>query len=43
MTKRMVFHKVAPRDWIQVKYEGRTYMVCIRTLLNAYRKEKDHD
>lgn len=32
--------KVLPTQWVEVKYQGRTYLVHMRTLLGLYDKEK---
>ncbi len=33
-----IHKKVSPDDWIEVKYEGITYLVCVRSLLNCYNQ-----
>ncbi len=37
--KPATIHKnVKADDWIEVKYEGITYLVCVRSLLNCYNQ-----
>ena len=31
-----VLKTVTPRHWIEMKYEGRTYLVAVRSLFDAY-------
>ena len=43
---KFILHKtVRPSHWIETKYGGRTYLVEVRSLLDAYimRKEKEHE
>jgi len=43
---RFTIHKnVRPTDWIEIKYDGLTYLVGVSSLLNAYimrNKEKEN-
>lgn len=34
---KMVIHKVLRGDWVEVKYEGKTYLVSMDSLLMAYK------
>lgn len=29
-----------PSDWIEIKYEGKTYLVALTSLLNAYKEKR---
>ena len=41
-----VLTTVTPSNWLEIKYDGRMYLVSVRSLLDAYimrNKEKEHE
>ena len=33
--------KLLPTQWVDVKYGGRTYLVCVASVLDAWKEKED--
>ena len=36
-----VVRGLTPTQWIEIRYQGKTYLVALKSLLDSYIKEKD--